>query len=141
MVIPNAVFSSTEIENYSARDRIRYFRRYRLSLPGAEQMQRILDGVRSGFTAHPKVIADSVSVRFEDIEDGTAILRLDAGVATTDFQEFLAVAEALNLLVVECADSEGARFSGPGTLLARADNDPRQESNPGSWPPAETGNA
>ena len=141
VVIPNAVFSSTEIENYSARDRIRYFRRYRLRLPGAERMQRILDGVRSGFTAQPKVIADTVSVRFEDIDDGTAILRLDAGVATTDYQEFLAVAEALNMLVVQCAGAEGAVFSGPGTLLTTADNDSREESNPDRWPPVGTGNA
>jgi MscS family membrane protein len=58
-----------------------------------------------------------VSVRFEDIEDSNAILRLDAGVDTTDFQEFLGVAEDINLRVVETAQNAGAIFSGPGQLV------------------------
>jgi MscS family membrane protein len=69
------------------------------------------------FLAHPRLIQDTVSIRFENIDDANAILRLDAGVDTTDFQEFLGVAEDLNLRVVETALNTGAVFSGPGQYV------------------------
>ena len=117
VVIPNSVFASQEIENFSHRDRIRYYRHFRLQLAGAGQLRVILAQVRKIFLAHPKLYQDSVSVRFKSIEDANAILRLDAGVDTTDFQEFLAVAEDLNLRVVETVQNAGGLFSGPGQLV------------------------
>jgi MscS family membrane protein len=63
-----------------------------------------------------QVINETISVRFEDVRDGTAILRLDAGVDTVVYQEFLAVAEELNLGILEAAEEAGARFSGPAQL-------------------------
>ena len=42
---------------------------------------------------------------------------LDAGIATTNYQEFLAVAEDLNLHIVELVHGAGAIFSGPGQVL------------------------
>lgn len=117
VVIPNSVFSSVEIENYSHRDRIRYFRQFRLQLHSAEQIRFILSELRRLFEAHPRLIEDTVSIRFENVVDATAVLRLDGGVDTTDFQEFLAVAEDLNLLVLEAVQAAGAHFSGPGQLV------------------------
>ena len=144
VVIPNSVFSSQEIENYSHRDRIRYFRRFRLQLPGVEQMKFLLEELRKALLAHPDVIEDTVNVRFEDIQDSNAILRLDAGVDTTDFQEFLAVAEDINLRVVETAQITGAIFSGPGHLVQLDDakvggTDQQLAEKPGPPTGVETG--
>lgn len=116
VVIPNSVFSSVEIENYSQRDRIRYFRRFQLEIPQAGQMRLLLEQVRALMVNHEQVIDETVSVRFEDIRDGNAILRLDAGIDTVVYQDFLAVAEALNLGVMEIAEQAGARFTGPARL-------------------------
>jgi len=124
LIVPNSVFSSQEIENYSRRDRIRYFRRFRLQLTGADQLRFILVELRKVLLAHPEVIQDTVSVRFEDIQDSNAILRLDAGIDTTEFQEFLAVAEDINLRVVEIAQGAGAIFCGPGQLVQFSDVQP-----------------
>jgi MscS family membrane protein len=117
VMIPNSVFASREIENFAHRDRIRYYRKFRLQLAGAEQLRFVLAEVRKIFLAHPRVLQDTVSIRFDDIHDATASLRLDAGVDTTDFQEYLAVAEDLNLRIVERVHSAGAIFSGPGQLV------------------------
>ena len=114
MVIPNSVFSSLEIENYSARDRIRYFRMFKLQLANAEQMRFMLAQLRQVFYSHPQLLQETVSIRFVDIVDTAAILRLDAGVSTTDYQAFLAVAEDLNLRVMDVVHDAGAIFSGPG---------------------------
>lgn len=121
VVIPNSVFSSVEIENYSQRDRIRYFRRYHIRLPSAEQLQHILEAVRQLMHDHEEVLDDTISVRFENIHEGSAILRLDAGVDTTIYQDFLVVAEQLNLGIVEIGQQAGARFAGPGRLVQMAE--------------------
>tara|TARA_R110002110_G_scaffold205066_7_gene417206 strand:- start:356498 stop:358243 length:1746 start_codon:yes stop_codon:yes gene_type:complete len=117
VVIPNSVFSSLEIENYSHRDRIRYFREFKLQLASSEQLRYILAQLRRLFLAHPRVLQETVSVRFENIVDANAVLRLEAGVDTTDFQQFLAVAEDLNLRTIDIVHEAGAVFSGPGQLL------------------------
>jgi MscS family membrane protein len=117
VVIPNSVFSALQIENFSARDRIRYFRNFRIQLVGAEQLRFLLAGMRKLLLAHPRLLQDTVSVRFDNIEDANAMFRVDAGVETTDFQDFLAVAEDLNLRIVDLVLDAGATFSGPGQLM------------------------
>ena len=116
VVIPNSLFSATEIENFSGRDRIRFFRRYRITVPSATQMRSILANVRQLMQDHGQVMDDTVSVRFEDIADANAILRVDAGVATTNYQEFLAVAEDLNLGMLDIVEQAGSRFTGPAQV-------------------------
>ncbi len=130
VVIPNSVFSSVEIENYSQRDRIRFFRNYEMELPSAEQLRYVLEQVRQLMRDHEKVMDDTISVRFDRIVEGRAILRLDAGIDTTDFQEYLAIAEELNLGIVEIGRQAGARFSGPGRLVHMADSGPGPEPAP-----------
>jgi len=121
VAIPNSVFAAQEIENFSRRDRIRYYRRYQMALPDSQSLRAILEQVRQFIAGHERVIDGTASVRFEDIRDANAILRLDAGVDTRDYQEYLRVAEELNLGVMAIAERAGARFSGPGMLLQGPD--------------------
>ncbi|MFT6680696.1 mechanosensitive ion channel family protein, partial [Haliea salexigens] len=89
VVIPNSMFSSVEIENFSRRDRIRFYRHFRFEVPPPEQMRSILAAVRALLQSHEQIIDDTVSVRFENIVDANAVLRVDAAVATTEYQTFL----------------------------------------------------
>jgi MscS family membrane protein len=127
VVIPNSMFSSAEVENFSVRDRIRYFHKIRLQLASAEQLRFILAEVRNLFYAHPSVLPATVSVRFEKIEDATAMLRLDCGIDTKDYQTYLAVAEDLNLYLIEIVHGAGAEFSGPGQTLQLSDAIPTDQ--------------
>ncbi|QFU77535.1 mechanosensitive ion channel [Halioglobus maricola] len=129
LVIPNSVFSSVEIENFTERDRIRYFRRYQMVLPSREQLEHVLEAVRNLMVAEEKVLNETISVRFENIQEGTAVLRLDAGVDTTNYQEFLLVAEQLNLGIVEIGASSGARFGGPRQLIEFENTDEHNASS------------
>jgi MscS family membrane protein len=115
--IPNSVFSSVEVENYSSRDRIRYFRQLQLQMTTADQLRVILAELRKMFYSHPKVLQDSVSVRLEKVEQALALVRLEAGASTRDFQEYLTVAEDINLRIIELVHNVGAAFSGPGQVL------------------------
>jgi MscS family membrane protein len=117
LVVPNSVFSAVEVENFTSRDRIRFFRNVELQMATADQLRLIMAELRQLFYSHPMVLQETVSVRFERIEQATAVLRLDAGVPTTNYQEFLAVAEDLNLHIVELVHAAGAIFSGPGQVL------------------------
>ncbi len=130
LVVPNSMFSSVEIENFSQRDRIRFFRRYQMQIPRSGQMRQILEQIRQLAADQSLVMDETVSVRFETITDANAILRIDIGVSTTDFQEFLAVAEELNLGILDIADQAGARFTGP----ARLNLDPPEDSLEGGSP-------
>ena len=119
--IPNSKFSSDQVENISVRDRIRYFKQLQLQMSTANQLRVILGELRAMFNAHPKVKQDTISIRLENIEAATAIIRVDASIMTTDFQEYLAVAEDLNLRIIELVHANGAIFSGPGQVLQLRD--------------------
>lgn len=128
VVIPNSVFSSAEIENFSQRDRIRFYRHFRIQVPTPDQMRSILAAVRELLKSHEQVLDDTASVRFENIVDGNAVLRVDAGVATTDFQTFLEVAEALNLSMLDIVSQAGAHFTGPAQLHQQPLNVQKQKA-------------
>ena len=116
VVIPNSMFSSVEIENFSRRDRIRFYRHFRFEVPPPEQMRSILAAVRALLQSHEQIIDDTVSVRFENIVDANAVLRVDAAVAMTEYQTFLRVTEEINLDMLDIVSRAGAHFTGPAQL-------------------------
>ncbi|MEP4148935.1 MAG: mechanosensitive ion channel family protein [Halioglobus sp.] len=130
LVIPNSMFSSVEIENFSQRDRIRFFRRYQMQIPKSGQMRQILEQIRQLAADNTLVLDETASIRFETIADANAILRIDLGVGTTDYQEFLAVAEELNLGILDIADQAGARFTGPARLNMDSANSTPETNSP-----------
>ncbi len=117
LAVPNSVFAAAEIENFSHRDRIRYFRYVELQMTTADQLRVILGRLRELFHSHADVIPDTISIRLEKIESAIARIRIDAGIGTNNYQEFLAVAEDLNLRLIESVHETGAVFSGPGQSL------------------------
>ncbi|MCX2979713.1 mechanosensitive ion channel [Halieaceae bacterium IMCC14734] len=115
--IPNAVFAADEVENFSERDRIRYFRYLRLEIADIDTLNRLLEQLRDTFHNTESVRADTISIRLDEIIDNTVHIRVDAGIATQDYQEFLKVAEQLNLAIIGLVATSNIRFSGPGQLL------------------------
>jgi MscS family membrane protein len=118
MVIPNAMFSAVEIENISARDRIRFYRHLHVLAGSADQFRVLLTELRRLFLAHPRLQQDSVSVRLERLEGAAAVVRIDARVDTRDYQDFLAVAEDLNLRMLELVADAGLSLTAPGQYVA-----------------------
>ena len=117
VTVPNSMFSSADIENFSVRDRIRFYKLLELQMPTPDQLRAILGEFRALFAAHPMVRQDTISIRLADIEAATAVVRLDAGILTRNYEEYLAVAEDLNLRIIEIVHQNGAIFSGPGQVL------------------------
>lgn len=121
LAVPNSVFSSVEVENFSHRDRIRYYQHIELQMSTADQLRVILGRLRELFLAHADVIQETVSIRLEKIAAATAVIRIDCGISTTDYQYYLAVTEDLNLRMIELVHNAGAVFSGPGQVLQLRD--------------------
>ena len=121
VTVPNSMFSSADIENFSVRDRIRFFKLLELQMPTPDQLRAILGEFRALFAAHTMVKQDSISIRLSDIAAATAVIRLDAEITTREYQEYLAVAEDLNLRIIEIVHHNGAIFSGPGQVLQLRD--------------------
>jgi MscS family membrane protein len=117
LAVPNSVFSSVEVENFSHRDRIRYYQHIELQMSTADQLRVILGRLRELFLAHADVMQETVSIRLEKIAAATAVIRIDCGINTTDYQYYLAVTEDLNLRMIELVHGAGAVFSGPGQVL------------------------
>jgi len=118
MVIPNAMFSALEIDNISARDRIRFHRHLHVLAGSADQFRVLLTELRRLFLAHPRLQQESVSVRLERLEGAAAVVRIDARVETRDYQDFLAVAEDLNLRRLELVAGAGLSLTAPGQYVA-----------------------
>lgn len=117
LAVPNSVFASVEVENFSHRDRIRYYQHIELQMATADQLRVILGRLRELFLSHKDLLQETVSIRLEKVAAATAVIRIDAGVNTTDYQLYLATAEDLNLRMIELVHDAGAVFSGPGQVL------------------------
>jgi len=117
LAVPNSVFSSVEVENFSHRDRIRFYRHIELQMPTAPQLRVVLGRLRELFLSHEEVLQETVSIRLEKIVAANAIIRIDAGIATTNYQRYLGVIEDLNLRMIEIVHDTGIVFSGPGQVL------------------------
>lgn len=117
LAVPNSVFSAVEVENFSRRDRIRYYQQIELQMSTADQLRVILGRMRELFLAHEDVMQETVSIRLQKVSAANAIIRIDAHVSTKEYQYFLSVAEDLNLRMIELVHDAGAVFSGPGQVL------------------------
>jgi MscS family membrane protein len=116
--IPNSVFSSGEVENYSVRQQIRYFRLVRLRLDTTpDQVRYILAELRRTFLSHPKLDQESVSIRFHTIDTDAILIRIDSKIQTDNFQEYLKVGEDLNLRIIDTVKSSGSWFAVPTQSL------------------------
>jgi MscS family membrane protein len=118
VTIPNSAFSGMQLENYAARDRIWYHPvlglRYETT---REQVRSILERVREMLLAHPRVVPDPARIRFLGFGAYSLDLEVFAYVDATDYGEFLAVAEDLNLRIMKIVEENGASFAFPSQTL------------------------
>jgi len=116
--IPNARIAAVETENLSYRTKIRYWPTLRLRYDTSpEQLKTVLNGIRASLEQHPQVYDDPVRVRFTDFDDDAILVKVHSFIKTTDFTEFLEVAEDLNFQIMEVVRSAGAAFALPGKSI------------------------
>jgi MscS family membrane protein len=118
VTVPNAEFSSSQIENFTRRDKIRLYARLGLRYETTpDQMRWILAEVKRLLAAHPMVDPDPARIRFVGFGDYALDLELFAFVPTTDFNEFLAVQEDVLLRLMDVVAASGSGFAFPSQTL------------------------
>lgn len=118
LTIPNGEFSNLQIENYSKRDKFRFYPRLSLRYETSpDQMRFVLIEIRKLLYQHPKVDIDPCRVRFSNFGAFSLDVDVLAYVLAEDIHEYLAVAEDLNLRIMEIVTEAGAGFAFPSQTV------------------------
>jgi MscS family membrane protein len=114
VTIPNAEFSSMEIENFARRDRI--FLSTKLALrydTTPDQLRYLLVELKKMLLGHPRVDPEPARVRLAAFGTNSLDVEVFAYVRTTDYNEFMAVREDVLLRMVELVHQSGTDFASP----------------------------
>jgi MscS family membrane protein len=125
IAVPNSTFSKMELENYSRRRKIWYHPRIQLDRNATpDQVRFVLVEVRKMLYAHPKVDPEPARIRFAEFGAYSLDLEIFAYVTVADYDAYLAVAEDLNLRMLDILARAGVSLAVPvqRTLLERADS-------------------
>jgi MscS family membrane protein len=103
-----------EIENLTMRDKILYRRIVRLRTDTTpDQVRAVLEGVRSMFSLHDEVDPEPARIRFTEYGEDAFKLEIFAYIKTTDFNEYLASVEDLNLRILDIISASGTQLAVP----------------------------
>ncbi len=120
--IPNAEFSTMQLENFALRDRIRLFTTLGLRYETTpDQLRHVIAGLRRLLLSHPKVLPEPLRVRFAGFGAYSLDIEMFAYVETQDINEFQGVREDIFLRVMQIVADSGTGFAFPSstTYLAR----------------------
>ena len=115
VTIPNSRIAYVEVENITAREKIRFWPTLRLRYDTTpEQLKTIMDGIRAELEQHELVHDDPIRVRLTDFDEDAILIKIHSFLKTTDFTESLEIGEDLNFRILEIIHSAGANFALPG---------------------------
>lgn len=122
VAIPNAEFSSLQLENFARRDKVWFSANLGLRYETTpDQLRWVLVEIRKLLYSHPRVDPDPARIRFVGFGAYSLDLEIFAYVKTTDFGEFLAIREDLYLRIMDIVAASGTGFAFPSqtTYLGR----------------------
>jgi MscS family membrane protein len=112
--VPNSQFSATELENFSARDKI--WLHVTLNLrrdTTSDQLHRVLSAVQEILRQHSKVETGNIPVRFIGIGNYSLDVEVFAYVTTSDSDVFLGVQQELLFEIMQAVERVGAALAVP----------------------------
>ena len=128
IIIPNSEFSNMTLENYAHRDRIWLKSVLQLRYETTpDQLRYVIAELRKLLIAHPKVAPEPSRVRFIGFGEYSLDVEIYAYVLTSDYQEYLAVLEDINLRIMTLIEQAGAQFAFPSAVEYQAND---QKSDP-----------
>jgi MscS family membrane protein len=118
VTVPNAEFSTLQLENFAVRDMMRLYTvigvRYETT---PDQMRFLLEELRGVLREHPRVSPDPARVRFVGFGSSSLDLEVYAYVTTSDWNEYLAIREELYLQFMDAVERAGSGFAFPSQTL------------------------
>ncbi len=133
VTVPNSVFSTMTLENFSRRDRYWFHPTLHLRRDAtAEQIREMVDAIGRILQQHPKVDASGVPVRFTKISNESFDLEIFAYVLTGDGNEYLKIQSELLLNLLEAAAALNVGFAVPfqeSVVTERSGGEPEIDSS------------
>ena len=112
--IPNSRIAYVEVENISARTKIRFWPTLRLRYDTTpEQLRVIMEGIMEALKQHERVDDEPLRVRLTDFDEDAILIKIHCFMTTTDFAASLEIGEELNFLIMDVVHSAGAKFALP----------------------------
>ncbi|MEO8601698.1 MAG: mechanosensitive ion channel domain-containing protein [bacterium] len=116
--VPNAEFANLQLENFSLRDKFWYHPTIGLRYETTpDQLRYILVEVRRMLYAHEKVDPSPARIRFTGFGASSLDLEVFAYVLAANYDEYLEVAEDLNLRIMDLINAAGSSFAFPSRTL------------------------
>ena len=118
ITMPNATFAAMTIENFGRRDKVLFQPRLGLRYETSpDQLRFVLIELRKLLYAHPKVMNDDARVRFAGFGACSLDLDIFCYISETNYAEYLAVAEDLNLRIMDIVAQAGTGFAFPSQTM------------------------
>ena len=112
--VPNSQFAATELENFSARDKIWFHVTLNLRRDTtSDEVLRVMTAVRAILRQHSNVETGDIPVRFIGIGNFSLDVEVFAYVTTSDFDLFLEVQQELLLEMLQAVERVGAELAVP----------------------------
>jgi len=112
--VPNAQFSSMELENYSIRDKIWFHPTLSLRMDTArERLLKVVSSLEEILKHHPRVETGTLPVRF--VGPGAFSLNIEvfAYILTSDYDDFLALQQQILLKILQAVEEAGTALAVP----------------------------
>jgi MscS family membrane protein len=118
VTIPNASIMTAKVENVSVRDRILFNPTIGLVYGSTRaQIELVVDELKKLLANHPKVFKDSFRVRMTGFGPSSIDIGILSWIDTTDYNEYTAVVEELNLDIMGIVEKAGTGFAFPSQTL------------------------
>jgi MscS family membrane protein len=112
--VPNSRLAYEDIENISARKNVWYQPLIRMRIDTSpEQMQDIVARIRQMLIDDERVLNDVLRVQFRQFGEYSLDIKVHSYVDTTDFNEYLNIAEELNFRILQIIHDAGAQLALP----------------------------
>ncbi len=112
--VPNAQFSSMELENFSARDKIWFHPTLTLRRDAtSDQLSQVLTACREILAKQPKIELGKMPVRFVGLGSYSLDVEVNVYVTTADYDEFLAIQQELLLQLLSAVERVGTALAVP----------------------------
>jgi MscS family membrane protein len=112
--VPNGSLATANVENLSARDKMRVFSKFRLRYETSrEQLECVLTKVATMLREHPRVETASAWIRLARFADNALELEMQAYVLTRDYDDYTTVRQNLLLRVMEIVEASGTALAFP----------------------------
>jgi MscS family membrane protein len=112
IAVPNGSLATANVENLSARDKMRIYCTITLSYPTSrEQMKAVLEQTGAMLSEHAKVEKASTWIRLAKLAPGGIELEMQAYVLTREYDEYTRVREDILLHIMNIVESCGTSLA------------------------------